>query len=246
MSGNYQFDYAARRPQMYDTKSREQKAMRMVKTLGHYFGHSKLKKLKVLDVGASTGIIDNVLAKNFDSVTGIDIDKVALDYAKTKYKRTNLKFQLGDAMKLKFKDNSFDIVICAHVYEHVPNSQKMFLEIYRVLKPKGVCYLAAVNSLWPMEPHYDLLFLSWLPKDLANIYVRIFGKAEKYHETPRNPWQLSHMIYDLRFRIYDYTEKIIKNPEFFGYPKSWKLLFPVSFLAKYVSPTLFWLLEKYE
>lgn len=244
MRGNYQFDYAARRPQMYDVGSREQKGVRMVRTLGHFFGHDKLKELKVLDVGASTGIIDNILAKSFGVVTGIDIDQVALDYAKTKYKRTNLKFQLGDAMKLNFKDNSFDVVICAHVYEHVPNSQKMFSEIHRVLKPRGVCYLAAVNSLWPMEPHYDLLFLSWLPKKLANIYMKIFNKSDRYHETPQNYWQLSKMVTHTKFERFDYTNKIIKQPEVFGYPKIWKLLSPVSVIATFLSPTFFWILKK--
>lgn len=244
MSGNYQFDYAAMRPQMYDIRSREQKGLRMVKTLEHYFGQGKLNKLKVLDVGASTGIIDNILAKSFGSVTGIDIDKVALYYARSKYKNKNLNFQIGDAMKLKFKSDSFDVIICAHVYEHVPSAKKMFSEIHRVLKPGGACYLAAINSLWPIEPHYDLLFLSWLPKKFADIYMKIFSKADRYHETPQNYWQLSHVIYDLGFRIYDYTEKIIKNPKLFGYPKSWRLLSPISFLATFFSPTFFWILKK--
>lgn len=244
MNGNYQFDYAAQRPQMYDIQSREQKGVRMIKTLGYYFGNDKLKKLKVLDVGASTGIIDSVLAKSFGHVTGIDIDKKAIDFAKKQFRKKNLVFNVDDAMKLSFKDNAFDVVVCAHVYEHVPSSQKLFSEIHRVLKPNGVCYLAAMNSLWPIEPHYDLLFLSWLPKKLGNIYVRIFGKANKYHESPINPWQLRNVIYDLGFKIYDYTGKIIKNPEIFGYPENWKLLSPITFLAKYLSPTLFWLLEK--
>lgn len=244
MSGNYQFDYAARRPQMYDIKSREQKGVRMVKTLGHYFGHDKLKKLKVLDVGASTGIIDNILAKSFGQVIGIDIDHEAIKYAKNRFKCKNLKFKVDDAMKLSFKNNSFDVVICAHVYEHVPNAKKMFDEIHRVLRPGGVCYLAAVNSLWPIEPHYDLLFLSWLPKKIAHLYVKLFRKANKYHETPQNPWQLVKMV--SKFRIHDYTQKIIKDPIGLGYPKSWKLLTPISFLAKYLSPTMFWLLEKHE
>ncbi len=244
MSGNYQFDYAAQRPQMYDIQSREQKGVRMVKALEHYFGHDKLRKLRVLDVGASTGIIDNILAKSFGSVTGIDIDKVALYYARSKYKKQNLTFKLGDAMKLQFKDNSFDVVICAHVYEHVPSAKNMFNEIYRVLKPKGVCYLAAINSLWPMEPHYDLLFLSWLPKKLANIYTKIFDKADKYHETPQNYWQLSQIVRDSGFKRVDYTDKIINNPEIFGYPKIWKILSPISLLAPFLSPTFFWILKK--
>ena len=239
----YQVDYAAGRKQMYDIASREQKGIRMIKTLGEYFGHEKLKRLSVLDVGASTGIIDNVLAGKFKSVIGIDIDKEAIKHAKENFKKSNLKFKVDDAMKLSFADQSFDVVICAHVYEHVPSDKKLFEEIYRVLKPGGVSYLAAVNALWPWESHYDLPFLSWLPKKWANWYVRISGKAKEYYETPKNYWQLRRML-NIRFRIYEYTQKIIDSPETFGYPKSWNLFGPVSFLAIYFSPTLFWILEK--
>ena len=34
-----------------------------------------------------------------------------------------------------------------------------------------------------MEPHYNLPFLSYLPKSTANYYVRFTGKAKKYYET---------------------------------------------------------------
>jgi len=238
----YQLNYAAGRPQMYDKISRQQKGIRIVKALENHLG--SLQKLKILDVGASTGIIDNELAKYFGKVVGVDIDKQAIKFASWKFKRINLRFEVGDAMKLKYKNKSFDVIICTHVYEHVPDTNKLFTEIYRVLKPEGIVYLAAVNALWPWEPHYDLPFLSWLPKSLGNLYVRLTGKAKHYYETPRSYGQLRKMIYGAGFKIYDYTVKIINDPVKYGYPSSWELLRPVGFLAKYLSPTFFWILEK--
>ncbi len=240
MKKGYQTDYASGRSQMYDKKSREVKAVRIIKTLSDYFGKNKLKSLTVLDVGASTGIIDNILAKSFKKVVGTDIDKDAIKFATKKFKKKNLTFKVEDAMKLTFKDNSFDIVICTHVYEHVPNSQKLFDEIYRVLKPSGVCYLAAINSLWPIEPHYDLPFLSYFPKTIANYYVQITGKAKKYYETPTTYWGMKALT--RKFKQIDYTGKIVSNPKKFGY-KIPSLAF-IKPIAKYIMPTTFWILIK--
>ena len=225
----YQKEYASNRSQMYDKTSRIQ--------------------LKLLDVGSSTGIIDNELAKSFKHVTGIDIDKGGVQYAKKKYKRKNLKFKLDDAMNLSFKDNSFDVVICAQVYEHVPSDIKLMNEIYRVLKPGGVCYFAALNKYWIMEPHHNLPFLSWLPKTLGNLYVRVTGKSNTYYETLRPYWGLRKLT--KAYQHHDYTEKILKNPQKYGYKNNFpskgilyliiKLFAP---LLKYYTPTYFWILEK--
>lgn len=242
----YQEEYAAGRPQMYDTASRVVRAQRIVKLLIHYYD-GKISKLKVLDVGASTGIIDNELAKHFGKITGIDIDKGAIAHARKTFKPKNLVFKHEDAMDLSFKDNSFDLVICTHVYEHVPDSRVLFKEIYRVLKPGGVCYLAAINRLWPLEPHYDLPFLSYLPKSIANKYVKIFGKADKYWENPETYWKLQKITSD--FEIKDYTAKILKEPKRFGFDD--KITSKLQFIAKllspastYFAPSFFWLLIK--
>jgi len=42
-----------------------------------------------------------------------------------------------DIEKLDFSDNSFDIIYCSHVLEHVPNDYRAIEEIKRVLKPDG-------------------------------------------------------------------------------------------------------------
>ena len=96
---NYQLDYAAGRPQMYDLLSREKRALRIIKTLADYYGSQKeLKKCLAIDIGSSTGIIDFNLAKYFKKLTGTDIDKKAIEYSKRNFKLPNLQFKVEDAI----------------------------------------------------------------------------------------------------------------------------------------------------
>lgn len=237
----YQLNYASGRRQMYDLASRKKRAIRIIKTLEHFLGKKTLGSLVVLDIGSSTGIIDSILAEKFKKVIGCDIDLNAISFAKENFKKKNLSFKLEDAMKLTFPKESFDVVICAQVYEHVPNPGKMFAEIHRVLKKGGVCYLAALNRLWPIEPHYNLPFLSYLPKSLANIYVKLMGKASNYYETTMTYWGLTKLTN--KFLKIDYTTKILAQPKKFGYQTPPILRFLASCL-KYFTPTFFWILVK--
>jgi SAM-dependent methyltransferase len=43
----------------------------------------------------------------------------------------------ADICDLPFEDNSFDVLLCNHVLEHIPDDQKAMQELYRVLKPGG-------------------------------------------------------------------------------------------------------------
>lgn len=248
MQRGYQRNYAAGRQQMYDQSSRLKKAERMIKLLKKHF-KTPLINLKLLDVGASTGIIDDYLANHFKEVTGVDIDTKAIDFAKHQFVKKNLKFLVADAMQLPFSASSFDAIICAHIYEHVPNSQKLFEEMYRVLKPGGVVYLAAVHNWWPVEPHHNLPFLALLPKKLANIFLRITHKGSAYYENILSPLQIQQLTH--KFRIYHYNHLIFRHPEQFGFedtllanPFFKPVVWLFSFFSDYFSPTLFWILEK--
>lgn len=47
-----------------------------------------------------------------------------------------------DITDIPFDDNSFDLIMCTHVLEHIPDDRKAMSELYRVLKPKtGIAFL---------------------------------------------------------------------------------------------------------
>lgn len=57
------------------------------------------------------------------------------------YVTTDLNSPLADVKadicNLPFKDNEFDVILCNHVLEHIPDDTKAMQELYRVMKPKG-------------------------------------------------------------------------------------------------------------
>lgn len=109
-----------------------------------------LKGKEVLDVGCSGGwMIEEIIRQKSKNYTGIDTNKDSIKLAKKKY--PNGKFLVGSAIKIPFKDNSFDVVLAFDVLEHIPvrTEKTMFAEINRVLKPKGSLLLSTPQrSFW--------------------------------------------------------------------------------------------------
>jgi 2-polyprenyl-3-methyl-5-hydroxy-6-metoxy-1,4-benzoquinol methylase len=170
--------------------------------------------LRLLDVGASSGVIDNYLAGHFGYVIGIDIDARAISWAQKHFQRPNLEYAQGDAMMLAYPDQSFDVVVCSHVYEHVPDARIMFDEIFRVLKPGGFCYFSGNNRVMLIEPHHRLPFLSLLPQWLADFYMRKTGKGRHYYEKHLFHHQLKALC--KAFQIYNYSPLIVTAPQKFN------------------------------
>lgn len=248
MERAYQYNYSQLKPSVFDTQGRERKASTIVKVCQHFLGTDDLSHLTLLDVGSSSGIIDNYLADYFGHVTGIDIDEPAMAYAQQQFTKPNLVYTWGDAMQLDFPDQHFDVVVCSHVYEHVPDAESLFSEIHRVLKPGGFCYFSGNNRLMIMEPHHRLPLLSLLPQPLANLYMRVAGKGKQYHE--KHLWYPALKGLCRKFRIQDYSSQIIADPEQFGVaymlpPGSikWRLASTISNHLPWAAPHI-WLLQR--
>lgn len=96
-------------------------------------------KQKILDVGTGTGAMALVLAEMGHDVTGIDLSDGMLNKAREKAKTANLhvEFRIGDAERLSFPDNTFDVVINRHLLWTLPDPEKAIKDWYRVLKSGG-------------------------------------------------------------------------------------------------------------
>lgn len=245
----YQFDYSKIIPEaMYNREAREKKAKTMLAVFRDYYNMDP-KPFSLLDVGCSAGFISNYLSDYFGKVFGIDIDEPAIDFARNHFKQDNLMFAKIDSQKIKFAENTFDAVICAHIYEHVPDAQLLMSEIYRVLKTGGVCYFAGGNQLRIMEPHYHLPFLSIIPRPLAHAYIRLSGRGEFYYEKHLSFWALKKLT--RHFERIDYTRPIIEQPDCFAaeymLPPNSNRAKLAKFISKYaywLCPTYIWLLRK--
>ena len=244
MSRGYQEDFSSLYSDaLYNKQAKERKANTLLRILRHYFADESVSHMSLLDVGASTGFIDNYLSQSFIEVRGIDIDSRAIDYAVKTFTKENLQFQVGDAMSINFPDNSFDVVVCSQVYEHVPDARKMMDEIFRVLKSGGICYFAATNRLSIEEHHHNLPFLSVIPRPLGHLYLRLAGKGKYYYEKHLSYWGLKHVV--SRFEIVDYTGIVINDPEKFDVAY---MLEPASRkhkIARLIVERLYWLCPGY-
>lgn len=94
---------------------------------------------KILDIGCADGLFTKVILEKSKAsqIIGIDVLKSSIMWAKKHWKNKKIKFSLGNAHKLKYKNQSFDAVFALEVMEHVPEPQKVLKEIKRVLKRKG-------------------------------------------------------------------------------------------------------------
>lgn len=92
---------------------------------------------KVLDVGCASGWFLSRFSKVFPQANcfGVDIYDEAVEYAKKRY--SHITFKIADAHKIPFKEESFDLVVCTEVLEHVDDPKSVVLEIKRVLKKDG-------------------------------------------------------------------------------------------------------------
>lgn len=108
------------------------------------------KKDVVLDLGSGNGQSAIKAARLSKKVIGLELDDNLINIANLSARIANVKnvqFIKSDLEeKLNFKDNDFDKVIFLDVLEHLKNRDRIFNEIKRILKPKGLMFLGVPNS----------------------------------------------------------------------------------------------------
>ncbi len=93
---------------------------------------------KVCDIACGNGeLAINLCNESFETYA-IDIGTSKIEYLKSK----NINAYRGTVEKTPFKSDYMDIVIATEILEHVYNPLEVIKEIYRILKPKGKCYIS--------------------------------------------------------------------------------------------------------
>lgn len=103
---------------------------------------------KLLDVGCCDGTTTYhiSLVSGKLKITGVDLYRGTIDYAKSQYK--NIDFVFADAHKLPFKSGTFDYVTAIETLEHLESPGLALKEIKRVLKTGGILIIGQdTNSL---------------------------------------------------------------------------------------------------
>lgn len=92
---------------------------------------------KILFVGVGTGAdLELVDFDKFD-ITAIDYSEAMLQKAREKFNHSTIEFLKMDAQDMAFADDQFDLVVASLILSVVPDENRCFGEIVRVLKPDG-------------------------------------------------------------------------------------------------------------
>lgn len=106
-----------------------------------------LKNLKVLDVGCGGGIACEPLARLGANVTGIDASKAAIAVAREHADSQKLKITY-ECADIKDLNETFDVVTCLEVVEHVDDLSKFASDLVQKLNPNGLLVLSTINRTW--------------------------------------------------------------------------------------------------
>lgn len=107
--------------------------------------------LRVLDAGSGTGALSSAFLASCRLPTrlhALDASPHMLAEAQRTYARRGVEasLHLGDVRKLPFENASMDVVLTAHVLEHLADPQQALADMMRVLRPGGLLLLIGTKS----------------------------------------------------------------------------------------------------
>jgi ubiquinone/menaquinone biosynthesis C-methylase UbiE len=104
---------------------------------------------KVLDVGCGPGIVTEALSPYVQTIVAYDLSPQMVEAARIRCTSAglyNVEYETGMIESLPYEDEHFDRVVSRLVMHHLPETNKAFNEMYRVLKKGGKLILADIIS----------------------------------------------------------------------------------------------------
>jgi 2-polyprenyl-6-hydroxyphenyl methylase/3-demethylubiquinone-9 3-methyltransferase len=108
----------------------------------------ELKDKKLLDVGCGGGVFSESMAANGAEVTAIDLAQESLEVAKLHLYESHMKINYKNQSVEDFASentDSFDVIVCMEMLEHVPDPQSIVEACSKILKPGGWLFLSTIN-----------------------------------------------------------------------------------------------------
>ena len=152
----------------------------------YVFAAHFVKGKTVLDLACGEGYGTYILAREAEYVAGVDIDKLTVQHARSRYVKDNLEFIEGSILAVPIEGGKkFDVAVCFEAIEHIAEHDKLLSEVKRLLKDDGLFIVSTPNkTVYTDEPDYhnpfhvkELYFDEF--KILLRQYfahIRIFGQ----------------------------------------------------------------------
>jgi demethylmenaquinone methyltransferase/2-methoxy-6-polyprenyl-1,4-benzoquinol methylase len=132
--------------------------------------------MTVLDIAAGTGSSSRPLVNKGAEVTALDFSVGMLDQGRKQHK--DIKFVQGDALKLPFSENTFDVTTISFGLRNTANSNIALREALRVTKVGGKIVVAEFSH--PVNKIFRSAYLNYLMKALPIIAKRISKNPAAY------------------------------------------------------------------
>lgn len=155
-----------------------------------------LKRGNILDIGSGTGYFAAHMKKAGWRVRGIEINEKARDYSISKFGLEITSPELITTLPSEI----FDCVTLWHVLEHFHEPFKYAAEIFRLLKPDGLCLIALPNCDSPDAKYYGNYWAAYdVPRHLWHFNPHTLGilseragfKVEKLRSLPLDVFYIS-------------------------------------------------------
>jgi demethylmenaquinone methyltransferase/2-methoxy-6-polyprenyl-1,4-benzoquinol methylase len=132
--------------------------------------------MKILDIAAGTGSSSRPLVDKGAEVTALDFSQGMIEQGRKQNK--NIKFVQGDALKLPFEDNFFDVTTISFGLRNTSNTDKALKEALRVTKDGGRIVVAEFSH--PVNPIFKKIYLNYLMRALPVIVKKISKNPDAY------------------------------------------------------------------
>lgn len=148
---------------------------------------SDMKLHTILEIGCGSGDLLKRISREIKGkmIIGFDYSKTAIMKAKSVNRlRENVILIVGDATKLPFRSDAFDLVITSEVLEHLAglDKKRCIYEANRVLKTKGLFILSTPN------PRSITLFLSNLLLKITHPFASVHPFKKNFSNQPIEEW----------------------------------------------------------